>query len=126
MFLPESMTVTLDDREKHSWTYYRGVDKSVDNENYNNYKGLIYSPNPRDVQITYTANGGAVSISEPENEFVYYKTLEQSNNQYTYTTIDNPFSKRPSNVITGADASSTKQLLGFAGWKIKRISGTIG
>ena len=123
MFLPESMTVTLDDREKHSWTYYRGVDKSVDNENYNNYKGLIYSPNPRDVQITYTANGGAVSISEPENEFVYYKTLEQSNNQYTYTTIDNPFSKRPSNEIIGADHSSTKQLLGFAGWKIKSITG---
>ena len=107
MFLPESMTVTLNDREIHSWTYYRGVDKSVDNENYNNYKGLIYSPNPRDVQITYTANGGAVSISEPENEFVYQKTLEQIDGKYSYTVISNPFSKRPKGK-------------GFGGWQIVR------
>ena len=103
MKLPESMTVTLDDREKHNWTYYSGVDN-----NYNtNYAGKLYSPNPRDVKITYMANGGAVSISEPENEFVYFKTLEQgeSEGQYPYTVISNPFSKRP-----------TKK--GFGGWKI--------
>ena len=119
--------VYLNDLEDHNWTYYSGVNRSVDNGYYNdNYKGLIYSPNPRNIKITYNANGGAVSINEPETSFVYYKTLEQSNNQYTYTTIDNPFSKRPSNEIIGADASSTKQLLGFAGWKIKSISeGTI-
>ena len=111
MILPESMTVTLDDREDHSWTYYSGVNTSVDDGNYNtNNLGKIYSPNPRDVRITYNANGGAVSISEPETSFVYYKTLEQGDTEgeYPYTIISNPFSKRP----TGK---------GFGGWKI--ISG---
>ena len=103
LILPESMTVTLDDREDHGWTYYKGVDDNYDT----NYAGKLYSPDPRDVKIIYMANGGAVSISEPENEFVYFKTLEQgeSKGQYPYTVISNPFSKRP-----------TKK--GFGGWKI--------
>ena len=102
-------TVTLFDYEDHNWTYYSGVDASVDGGNYNtNYAGKLYSPNPRNVKITYKANGGAVSISESETEFVYYKTLEQGTTagQYPYTVISNPFSKRP----TGR---------GFGGWRIK-------
>jgi hypothetical protein len=101
--------VTLFDYEDHNWTYYKGVDASVDNGYYNtNYLGKLYSPNPRNVKITYKANGGAVSINENETEFVYYKTLEQgaTTGQYPYTVISNPFSKRP----TGK---------GFGGWKIK-------
>lgn len=114
MILPESMTVKLNDCEDHNWTYYSGVNTSVDNVNYNSkYKGFIYSPNPCDVKITYDGNGGAVSISEPETSFVYYKTLEcktvgtgdEAVNTYPYTVISNPFSKRP----TGK---------GFEGWKI--------
>ena len=114
MILPESMTVTLDDREDHNWTYYSGVNTSVDDGNYNSkYKGLIYSPNPRDVRITYDGKGGAVSINEPETSFVYYKTLEcktvgtgdEAVNTYPYTVISNPFSKRPRG-------------MGFGGWKI--------
>ena len=102
-------TVTLFDYEDHNWTYYSGVDASVDGGNYNtNYAGKLYSPNPRNVKITYDANGGAVSIDESETEFVYYKTLEQGTTagQYPYTVISNPFSKRP----TGK---------GFGGWRIK-------
>ena len=102
-------TVTLFDYEDHRWTYYSGVDASVDNGNYNtNYAGKLYSPNPRNVKITYKANGGAVSISESETEFVYYKTLEQgtTTGQYPYTVISNPFSKRPNGK-------------GFGGWRIK-------
>ena len=102
-------TVTLFDYEDHNWTYYSGVDASVDGGNYNtNYAGKLYSPNPRNVKITYRANGGAVSIDESETEFVYYKTLEQGTTagQYPYTVISNPFSKRP----TGK---------GFGGWRIK-------
>ena len=102
-------TVTLYDYEDHNWTYYSGVDSSVDGGNYNtNYAGKLYSPNPRNVKITYKANGGAVSIDESETEFVYYKTLEQgtSAGQYPYTVISNPFSKRPNGK-------------GFGGWKIK-------
>lgn len=101
-------TVTLFDYEDHNWTYYSGVDASVDNGNYNtNYAGKMYSPNPRNVKITYKAgdNNAAVSINESETEFVYYKTIEKVNNAYTYTVISNPFSKRP----TGK---------GFGGWKI--------
>lgn len=103
--------VTLNDLEDHNWTYYSGVDASVDGGNYNdNYAGKLYSPNPRNVKITYNANGGAVSIDESETSFVYFKTLEQgaTAGQYPYTVISNPFSKRP----TGK---------GFGGWKI--ISG---
>ncbi|MBQ7946023.1 MAG: chitobiase/beta-hexosaminidase C-terminal domain-containing protein [Bacteroidales bacterium] len=103
--------VTLNDYEDHNWTYYSGVADSVDGGNYNdNYVGKLYSPNPRNVKITYNANGGAVSIDESETSFVYFKTLEQgaTAGQYPYTVISNPFSKRP----TGK---------GFGGWKI--ISG---
>lgn len=101
--------VTLYDYEDHNWTYYSGVDNSVDGGYYNtNYLGRIYSPNPRNVKITYKANGGAVSISESETTFVYYETLEEgtTSGQYPYQVISNPFSKRP----TGK---------GFGGWKIK-------
>ena len=104
-------TVFLYDLEDHNWTYYSGVNTSVDGGNYNdNYVGKLYSPNPRNVKITYNANGGAVSIDESETSFVYFKTLEQgaTAGQYPYTVISNPFSKRP----TGK---------GFGGWKI--ISG---
>ena len=102
-------TVTLFDYEDHNWTYYSGVDASVDGGNYNsNYQGRLYSPNPRNVKITYKANGGAVSIDESETEFVYYKTLEEgtTSGQYPYTVISNPFSKRPNGK-------------GFGGWRIK-------
>ena len=115
----ESGVVYLNDLEDHNWTYYSGVDRSVDNGNYNdNYKGLIYSPNPRNVMITYKGNGGAVSMDNEEGQgtFVYYKTLEcktvgtgeQAVKTYPYTVISNPFSKRPAGK-------------GFGGWKI--ISG---
>ncbi len=102
-------TVVLYDYEDHNWTYYSGVDANVDGGNYNtNYAGKIYSPNPRNVKVTYLGNGGEVSISEEQNTFIYYKTLESKGGQYTYQVISNPFSKRP----TG---------MGFGGWKI--ISG---
>ena len=101
--------VTLYDLEDHTWTYYSGVSSDLDGGNYNtNYLGKLYSPNPRNVKITYKANGGAVSIDESETEFVYYKTLEESatSGEYAYQVISNPFSKRPNGK-------------GFGGWKIK-------
>lgn len=116
--------VYLYDLEDHNWTYYSGVVASVDGGNYNTkYAGKLYSPNPRNVKITYKGVNGIsgsatnirVSISESENSFVYYKTLEQGNTQgeYPYTVISNPFSVRPS---TGS--GSSKVYYGFAGWKI--------
>ena len=116
--------VTLNDLEDHNWTYYSGVDRTIDGGNYNdNYAGKLYSPNPRNVKITYNGVNGIsgsstnvrVSISENENSFVYYKTLEQGStqNEYPYTVISNPFSIRPS---TGSGDS--KIYYGFKGWKI--------
>ncbi|MBR2958810.1 MAG: chitobiase/beta-hexosaminidase C-terminal domain-containing protein [Bacteroidales bacterium] len=101
--------VTLNDLEDHTWTYYSGVSSDLDGGNYNtNYLGKLYSPNPRNVKITYKANGGAVSIDESDTQFVYYKTLEESatTGEYAYQVISNPFSKRPNGK-------------GFGGWKIK-------
>ena len=109
--------VLLDDREDHSWSYYSDKDQP------------IHSLNPADVKITYFGNGtGTVSTTdganpannswtadatgvqvgpnEAGNQFVYLKTLENDDpegedNKYSYNTIPNPFSKRPtySNVV---------------------------
>ena len=103
--------VLLDDREDHSWSYYSDGDQP------------IHSLNPADVKITYFGNGtGTVSTTdgatpannswtsdatgvqvgpnEAGNQFIYLKTLENddpegADNNYSYTTIPNPFSKRP-------------------------------
>ena len=119
--------VYLDDREPHSLSYYKDETQPV------------HSLNPVDVKITYFGNGignmtnanetddaptsfsanatGAmVNIDAPENQFVYYKTLESGNfeateepngyvhlvpdyegenGKYPYTTIPNPFQVRP-------------------------------
>ena len=119
-------TVTLYDIEDHNWTYYSGVDASVDGGNYNtNYLGKIYSPNPRNVKITYngvndvtnstTTVRVSVDSGETQNKFVYYKTLEQgsTSGEYPYQVISNPFSVRPS---TGT--GNSKVYYGFAGWEI--------
>lgn len=118
--------VILNDYEDHHWTYYSGVDAAVDGGNYNtNYIGKIYSPNPRNVKITYNATqGAAVSGTEPETTFVYFKTLEEdaATGTYPYQVISSPFSKRPRIGNT---------YYGFAGWKvvsgashIRRANGT--
>ncbi|MDO5446305.1 MAG: FN3 associated domain-containing protein, partial [Prevotellaceae bacterium] len=124
--------VTLNDYEDHTWTYYAGVDTDkddadkVDGGNYNtNYLGKLYSPNPRNVKITYKAVNNVpnsttdVKVSaktgEDQTSFIYYKTLEEGSvsTQYPYQVISNPFSVRPS---TGTGGS--KVFYGFAGWKI--------
>ena len=128
-------TVVLNDLEDHTWTYYAGVDESVDDGYYKeNYEGIIYSPGPRDVEIHYQGGSvegaSAVAISglaaENQNEMVYYLTLEEhpfekwldgdGSQPYPYQVISNPFSKRPAKTTDG-----TTTYYGFDGWKI--ISG---
>lgn len=117
-------TVTLYDYEDHNWAYYKGVDTDID-ANYNTaYEGKIYKPEPRNIKITYNGGGVngassvAVSGTEPENQFIYYETLEKHpaskwmTGNYPYQVISNPFSKRPKLGTT---------YYGFNGWKI--ISG---
>ena len=102
--------VLLDDREDHSWSYYSDADQP------------IHSLNPADVKITYFGYGNntmtttntaatglvnadfnanvtseqvAVNVGEPENQFIYLKTLEKDGDNYPYTMIPNPFQVRP-------------------------------
>ena len=106
--------VTLNDYEDHNWTYYQ-------TEANGGVPGLN-SPDPRNVKITYKARttgvtwaqSAAVSISEPEHTFVYYKTLEKVGTNYSYEVIPNPFSKRPK------DGTQWK---GFGGWKVVSVTG---
>ena len=132
---PTTGIVLLDDREDHSWAYYSmgGTDNPV------------HSLNPADVKITYFGNGNTVSTSNDANPatntftastndvvqvgydekghtFVYLKTLENNDpegegNNYSYTTIPNPFSKRPTY------GSGDTRWRGFYGWRVKAVRG---
>ena len=116
--------VVLDDREPHSWSYY------------NDGNQPIHKLNPADVKITYfgygentmtssdvsntyttataatafdtevTASQVAVNVGEAGNQFVYLKTLENTEDDgsgnYPYTMIPNPFQKRPVYSTSGA------------------------
>ena len=128
--------VILHEHEDHNWTYYSGVDPSLDDGNYNtSYAGHLYSPDPRNVKIIYNgggvANASPVAISgaegEGQNLMIYCITIEKDpfedwlrgdGTDYPYQVISNPFSKRPRlNNHTG----DTDGYYGFGGWKI--ISG---
>lgn len=146
-------TVTLNDLEKHDWSYYSDPDCP------------IRSLSPADVKITYYGNGimmknnnnyaantsandyinsssndwtstVAVGITDAENQntIVYLKTLEraaETNTAWTfssdnqsqasarcaYTTIPNPFQKRP----TYQNTTDTKWR-GFQCWRLKRVT----
>lgn len=114
--------VVLDDREDHTWTYYSAKPDT-------DYPDVLNSPDPRNVKITYYANGYRhdgtnftavtgvqLSHNETANTFVYYETLEKTpggqilTGNYPYKVIPNPFSKRPKNGDT---------YYGFEGWRIK-------
>ena len=97
-------TIVINDYEDHNWSYYKGLDYTLgDGTTYKEkYLYSIYSPNPRNVKITYrgynTAEGKIILGSntvetstlntgttphvspadgEGQNTFVYYKTLEK-------------------------------------------------
>ena len=100
--------VILNDYEDHNWAYYKGRDIKVgtasDAPNYKDkYKYTLYSPDPRNVKITYRGFntddktiylGGSAPVAtstlntnttprvsnvegEGQNTFVFYKTLEK-------------------------------------------------
>ena len=123
--IPSGVTgsvVTLNDLEDHTWTYYSAKPD-------NDYPDALHSPDPRNVKITYYANGYRhdgntftavtgvqLSHNETANTFVYYETLEKTpggqilTGNYPYKVIPNPFSKRPKNGNT---------YYGFEGWRIQ-------
>ena len=122
--------VLLDDREDHSWSYYSDGDQPV------------HCLNPADVKISYFGNGKMytsttatpsgtlsnatgvqVSAAETANQFIYLKTLENNDpegeeNDYSYTLIPNPFSKRPT-----FTSNNTTYYTGFYAWRVKSIAG---
>lgn len=94
--------VTLNDFEDHTWNYYQTGSP-------------ISSPDPRNVKITYQGNGAEVSKTESQTSFEYRETLEKNTNgQYVYTLIPNPFSKRPK-------VGNTYK--GFSAWQVVSITG---
>ena len=140
-------TVTLDDREKHTWSYYS--DASTPEQ--------LHSLNPADVKITYYGDGivmtgntdytagmaasnyvvpgnanyvGGAKVNvggEDENTFVYYKTLERANadgsGRCPYKPIPNPFQVRPKYGERTVDANDFTGWRGFQCWRLKRVSG---
>lgn len=123
--------VVLDDRENHSWSYYSDPNCP------------IHSLNPADIKITYygygtktmtssntdqlpandkfTENVANTAVKVNKNEeghtFVYYKTLENANEDgsgnYPYTMIPNPFQMRP---------TYNNDWRGFYAWRVKSLS----
>ncbi len=124
--------VLLDDREDHSWSYYSDGDQPVHSLNpadvkityFGNGTGTVSTTNgvnPADDSWTATATGVQVSATETEHTFIYLKTLERENEDGTgnclYTTIPNPFSKRPTY------GSGDTRWRGFYGWRVKAVRG---
>ena len=118
-----STTLTINDLEDHSWTYYSAKPDAQ-------YPDQLRSPDPRNVKITYqagsvnNASAPAISATEGVNTIVYYKTIEKKawgesegrwlTGDYAYRAIFNPFQKRPrTNGTTG-----TNGFWGFDGWEV--------
>lgn len=129
-------TVLLDDREDHSWSYYSDATNPIRSLKpadvkityYGNGTGTVTAStdaNPGAGTWTQNATGVQVSYNETANQFVYLKTLERVDGTTSttptgrceYTTIPNPFSKRPTY------GTGDTRWRGFYGWRIKSIRG---
>ena len=120
--------VLLDDREDHSWSYYSDGDQPIHSLKPADVKISYYGnglqtvsttngANPANDSWTADATGVQVGPNESGNQFIYLKTLENANEDgsgnadgsrnYPYTTIPNPFSKRP--VYTSVSYTASTQ-----------------
>ena len=116
--------VVLNDLEDHKWSYYN--DESCPIHSFNPIdvtitylgNGIVIPDNTEPTSISddnatswRISSGTQVSYNETANRFVYFKTLERNNGttattiadangRCEYTTIPNPFSKRPVNAPT--------------------------
>lgn len=141
-------TTILNDYEDHNWAYYSQTDnpvKSLYPRNVRVYyegNGKVFTGN--DVTAPLMTQSGGVwtnksgvadvasgtvglGIDHPTmHRFIYLKTLERvegaaadgSNDYFVYTTIPNPFSRRPK-VATDA----TTAWRGFVGWMVDSVAG---
>ena len=121
--------VIIDDREDHSWSYYSDPQCPIRSLNPADVK-ITYYGNGQDANNMTTtdnantpttfgakATGVQVSATESENTFIYLKTLERTNGEGAaskeaangaakYSTIPNPFQKRP----TYGSAATTRTI----------------
>ena len=128
--------VLLDDREDHSWSYYSDGTQPIRSLNpadvkityYGNGTNTVATSNNANPGNTFTAstnNSVQVSYNETESTFIYLKTLERADGATSqnpsgncaYTTIPNPFSKRPT-----YETGDTRWR-GFYGWRVKSVTG---
>ena len=137
-------TVMLDDREDHSWSYYSDGDQPVHSLNPKDVKityfgnGITMKTNNNYTSNTSTddyetSTGVAVGVEDNKarnaNQFIYLKTLENENTEgtgtnYPYTTIPNPFSKRPVyGTVPNNNVTSFTGWRGFQGWRVKAVKG---
>ncbi len=106
--------VLLNDREDHTWSYYSDGDQPIHSLNPADVKITYFGygdntmtttstdnmPDNSDFNGDVTSDQVAVGPNEAGNQFIYLKTLENDDpegegNEYSYTMIPNPFSKRP-------------------------------
>ncbi len=131
--------VLLDDREDHNWSYYSDKTNPIRSLNPADVKITYFGNGTNNISTTNGTTPAAnswtqsattvqVSYNEAANQFVYLKTLERadgatSNNptgNCAYTTIPNPFSKRPTHQYATGDLN---KYCGFYGWRVKKVSG---
>ena len=130
-------TVVLNDLEDHSWSYYSDASCPIRSLNpadvtityYGNGTGTVSTTNnsatPGNNSWTQNASGVQISYNETANTFVYYKTLERTDGSTStnptgrcaYTTIPNPFSKRPTY------GTGDTRWRGFYAWRVRSVSG---
>ena len=133
-------TVLLDDREEHSWSYYSDNTNPIRSLNPADVKITYFGNGTNTVSTSNNANPGntftastynnneptvQVSYNETENTFIYLKTLERADGATStnptgncaYTTIPNPFSKRPTY------GTGDTRWRGFYGWRVKAVRG---
>lgn len=130
-------TVVLNDLEDHNWSYYSDASCPIRSLNpadvtityYGNGTGTVSTTNnsatPGNNSWTQNASGVQISYNETANTFVYYKTLERTDGSTStnptgrcaYTTIPNPFSKRPTY------GTGDTRWRGFYAWRVRSVSG---
>lgn len=137
----DGSVVLLDDREDHTWSYYSDGDQPIHSLKPADVKITYYGNGTNTVATSNDANPGntftastynnnneptvQVSYNETEHTFIYLKTLERADGATSqnptgncaYTTIPNPFSKRPTN------GTGDTRWRGFYGWRVKSVTG---
>ncbi len=116
--------IALDDADDLSWEYYSNTDIPVHSNGAVNIVVKYYGcgKNMKDnVEVTDLGISPVVANDGGDNvkAIFYRKTIEKENagdTYYIYTTIPNPFSRRPVRTDTDVMTGANCKFLGFYGW----------